>query len=102
MECALKACIAKTTKRYEFPDKDFARDCYTHKLAEFIVLAGLKQEFDRERNRNPQFDLFWGMVKDWSEEHRYEVGIGLPTARNFHRATTHATNGILPWIKQRW
>ena len=28
VECALKACIAKNTKRYEFPDKQTVLDSY--------------------------------------------------------------------------
>ena len=31
IECALKACVAKKTKRYEFPRKD-AGSLYTHGL----------------------------------------------------------------------
>lgn len=27
IECALKACIAKRTRRHDFPDKEFARKC---------------------------------------------------------------------------
>ena len=32
VECALKACVAKRTARYDYPDKDLANQCYTHKL----------------------------------------------------------------------
>jgi len=31
VECALKACIAKQTSRHDFPDKQRAFDCHTHK-----------------------------------------------------------------------
>jgi HEPN domain-containing protein len=30
VECALKACIAKQTREYEFPDLKQVRDSYTH------------------------------------------------------------------------
>jgi hypothetical protein len=32
VECALKACIAKETKRYEFPDKKRVDSSYSHNL----------------------------------------------------------------------
>jgi HEPN domain-containing protein len=43
IECALKACIATKTKRHDFPDKDFAREVYTHNLADLVRIAGLKE-----------------------------------------------------------
>ena len=41
VECALKACIAKQTARYDFPDKSKANDSFVHDLKK---LAGV--EFD--------------------------------------------------------
>lgn len=36
VECALKACIAKNTKRFEFPPKPkFVQDLYQHDLTKF-------------------------------------------------------------------
>ena len=34
VECALKACVAKLTNQYDFPDKQLANKCYTHDLDE--------------------------------------------------------------------
>jgi hypothetical protein len=42
VECALKACIAKGTERYEFPDKKRVDASYTHNLQELVKLAGLE------------------------------------------------------------
>jgi hypothetical protein len=44
IECALKACIAKKTKRHDFPDKDFAIKTHTHKLEKLAELAGLMKQ----------------------------------------------------------
>jgi hypothetical protein len=41
IECALKACIAKKTKRYDFPDKATVQDSYTHDLIKLIKISGL-------------------------------------------------------------
>jgi hypothetical protein len=32
VECALKACIAKQIRRYDFPDLTFVRDSHTHNI----------------------------------------------------------------------
>ena len=41
IECALKACIAKKTKRYDFPDKEFFNETYIHDLQKLLKPAGL-------------------------------------------------------------
>src|SRR6266704_2273860 len=39
IECALKACIAKKTRRHDFPaDKTYAGKVYTHDLNELLKL----------------------------------------------------------------
>ena len=51
VECALKACIAKQTKRNEFPLKpDYARKVNSHDLEELLRLAGLDQQLQSECN----------------------------------------------------
>lgn len=32
IECALKACIARSVKEYDFPDKEYINAIYTHSL----------------------------------------------------------------------
>lgn len=44
VECALKACIAKATQRYDFPDKDSANASYTHNLEKLITVAKLGEK----------------------------------------------------------
>ena len=39
-ECALKACIAKATRRYEFPDRARVSACHTHDVVELVKQAG--------------------------------------------------------------
>jgi HEPN domain-containing protein len=47
VECALKACIAKLTKRNEFPLKpEYVRKTYTHDLSELLRLAGLEKQLE--------------------------------------------------------
>jgi HEPN domain-containing protein len=75
VECALKACVAKQVKRFDFPDKKIANEAFTHDLEKLIRVAGLAPEFDRDRKANAALDLNWAVVKDWTEPVRYELGI---------------------------
>ena len=72
VECGLKACIAKKTKRYDFPDIKTVGDSYTHRIEELIGVAGLKQDLQNEINRSRRFAVNWTVVKDWKEVSRYE------------------------------
>ena len=100
VECALKACIAKETKRYEFPPKkQYVQDVYTHNLERLLKLAGLNKQLDSDMKVNPALGINWGVVKEWSEESRY-VMAGL-NGKDIYTALG-GSNGVLTWIKQRW
>ncbi len=62
----LRAYIAKQTKRYEFPDKKFVNDRYTHDLTKLLSVSGLEPEYRKEIVRTPNFEPNWTIVKDWS------------------------------------
>jgi HEPN domain-containing protein len=85
VECALKACVSKQVKRYDFPDKKFANAAYTHGLEDLVGIAGLSLDLKRDRN----------------ESFRYDLGITRQQARDLYSACT-GRNGILSWIKRRW
>ena len=102
IECALKACVAKQIKRYDFPDKNLANEAFSHDLKKLIRVAGLEPEFEKERKTNPALDLNWAVVKDWSEACRYDLSITEAQARDLYSACTTRKNGVLPWIKKRW
>jgi HEPN domain-containing protein len=72
IECALKACIAKKTRRHDFPDKELAQDVYTHDLTRLLKHAGLAQQMAQEFRADPSLAQRWGFVKDWKEQSRYE------------------------------
>ena len=100
IECALKACIAKETKRHDFPPKpEDVRDVYTHDLKKLLRLAGLDKQLENDMQGNPALAINWGVVKDWDEKSRYVVS-GL-NGKDMHRAVT-GPDGVLTWIKQRW
>ncbi len=71
VECALKACIARQTRRYAFPDKELVSKSYTHDLTRLIDAANLKDELAAERRSNAAFDANWKTVILWTEQSRY-------------------------------
>ena len=103
VECALKACIAKQTMRYDFPPKkNIVSDYYSHDLGKLINQAGLKHDFDNDKNKNAKLQLNWTTVKDWNEESRYRTDISRAEAEGLYSACTSRKNGLLSWIKTKW
>jgi hypothetical protein len=101
IECALKACVAKQTRRYDFPDKRIANEAFTHDLEKLIRVAGLGLDFANDRTTNRALEINWAVVKDWSEAVRYEYGITEAQAKDLYSASV-GRNGVLPWIRKRW
>ena len=102
MECAIKACIAKQVKAHDFPDKQLATASFTHKLGDLLGVAGLKQKMQEKEKIDEEFKLNWAVIKDWSEDARYEHTIEETLVKDFFRAITNDKTGILVWIKSWW
>lgn len=101
IECALKACIAKKTKRYEFPDKREVEACYTHKLSNLLKIAELEQVLNDMDGSITNLPSNWMVVKDWTETSRYEKR-SREDAKDIYIAITEPSGGVLPWIRQYW
>ena len=107
VECALKACIARKTQEFDFPEKKRVNDSHTHDLGKLLVLAGLSEEIQLEFAANTAMEWRWGIVRDWSEESRYQMFQG-GEAERIQRATLMINvigsrhGGVMQWIKQRW
>ncbi|MCC6545316.1 MAG: DNA-binding protein [Nitrospirae bacterium] len=102
IECAFKACIAKQTKRFDFPDQRLVNDSYTHNIARLLEISGLKVHHEKEIKRNPNFAVNWTIVKDWSEQYRYINNITELKAKDIYSAVTARKTGVLTWIKRLW
>ena len=98
VECALKACIAKATQQYEFPDLNRTRRLYSHNLDDLLREAELQ---DLMRNTDTQIRLEWGKVSTWRIESRYRLGVSESDATEFVRVIA-APQGILSWLIQYW
>ena len=100
IECALKACIARKSRRHEFPPNvNYVRSLYTHKLEELLQLADLDKQLANDMKTNIGLATNWGVVKSWSEESRYRIS-GF-NGKDLYTAVAGPDGGLL-WIKQRW
>jgi HEPN domain-containing protein len=71
IECALKACIARSTKRYDFPERSLLQGAYTHDLTQLLRTAKLESARDEEFQRDRDFMHNWQAVQQWTEHTRY-------------------------------
>lgn len=92
IECALKACIARKTNEYDFPPRD-AQKFYSHDLEDLSVRAGLDTELKA-------LGVKWTIVKDWSEESRYETA---PESKARDLITAiGGLDGVFECIRRSW
>ena len=100
VECALKACISKKTRRHEFPPKKkYVENVYKHDLNILLKLADLEKHLEKDMQTNRELAANWNTVKVWNEESRYLVS-GL-NGKDLYAAIT-GVDGVLPWIKKLW
>jgi HEPN domain-containing protein len=102
VECALKACIAKQVRRYDFPDRHIVNDSYTHNITDLLSTAGLTRHLRIDAQIDKELDAHWAIAKDWSEQSRYETAISEVAVRSFYTAVTARRNGVLAWLTKWW
>jgi len=101
VECALKACIAKRTKRHDFPDKKTVNESWTHILDNLVGLAELKGSLDDEIKNDPLFSQNWANVKRWKEDSRYAIN-GEREAVDMVDAISDRKHGVLRSLRLHW
>lgn len=101
VECALKACIAKRTKRHDFPDWKLARESWIHDLQQLIGPAGLKSSLAAELKADQVFSRNWANVIRWKAEIRYEL-TAEREAVDLIKAISDRRHGVLRWLKRHW
>jgi len=99
IECALKACVAKQTRRHDFPDKRHANQVFTHDLEDLLKLARLDSPLGKDLKAKPELAKNWGVVRGWNGGSRYETS-GLKGKDMV--VAVNSVDGILEWIKLRW
>jgi hypothetical protein len=101
VECAIKSCIAKKTRRHDFPDKQTVQDSYSHNLTKLVAVAGLDALLLLENDQDAEFKRNWATLKDWSEERRYLLN-SEEEAYDLYRAVTGRQHGVMRWIRRHW
>ncbi len=103
IECALKACVAKNTQQFDFPNKQLANAVYTHDLGKLVKAAGLEPIRIALGNGNPAFLINWTLVKQWNEGARYKTWSPME-AEDMCKAVSDPNphEGVLEWINQYW
>lgn len=102
LECAIKVCIAKQVRQYDFPNKELAQKSHQHKLTDLLGVAGLKQKLNEKEKVDLDFKLNWAVAKDWTVESRYECSIESSKANDLFQAVTDEYSGVLAWLKTFW
>jgi HEPN domain-containing protein len=100
VECALKACIAKGTRRLEFPDKKRVDDSHSHDLQKLVRVAHLDTLLSQAK-LDPKFRSNWDATEAWSEQSRYRRH-RRESAEIFLKAVSDNRRGVIAWIKLHW
>ena len=98
VECAIKACIAKQTQRYDFPDKSRVNKSHVHNLTELVGIANLSSQLQLARQGNPYLQASWDVVINWSEQSRYQTS-NQADAGAMIDAVGQTRGGVLSWIR---
>lgn len=101
IELALKACIAKKTQEYSFPNKAIVNKNHTHVLKDLLKSAELKIQLDNDKIRDPQLSSYWADVENWSNATRY-IRVPQNYAESLFNAISDQNSGVFTWIKQHW
>ncbi|HYM12551.1 MAG TPA: HEPN domain-containing protein [Bryobacterales bacterium] len=98
VECGIKACLAKKTKRYAFPPepKAVSQRYYTHSLSALLDEVG--GPLAAEMKNHPK----WGLTTEWSEGYRYSIDTAPSLAQEFYAAVADKKSGVLTCIKKYW
>lgn len=102
VECALKSCIAKETKEFDFPDKKRVNESYSHDLQNLLRTAKLEDHCKTQIGSNDKFARYWANIVNWDETKRYELQTTEEDARDLFKAIADPTDGVLQWLKDSW
>lgn len=100
VESALKACVAKNTRQFDFPlPPEEARKIWSHDLNRLLEFSGLSSNLASQPD---SLISNWNSVKRWENDSRYDFGISEDEAKQMYLGITDATYGVLPWLRTLW
>ena len=97
VECALKACIAKKTREFEFPNKDSSK-LYTHRLEVLLEYAGTQIA---DALAEPAVAPKWSTVVFVARGQPISVAHG-GRCQSFVCGIADAPNGVLECTRKHW
>lgn len=98
VECALKACIAKQTRKFDFPDKNKVQESWSHDLEKLFKLAEVEKELKEAVRGEASLADNWALVKDWDVSSRHERVTDVRKAKDLMRAV----EGAMEWLRLHW
>lgn len=102
VECALKACICRKTKQFDFyPHPDESRGAWTHDFKKLVKLSGLESDFKEARQADDNLEVNWKSIEGWKESSRYEAR-SQQEAQTLFSAIADPDHGVLSCIKRNW
>lgn len=101
VECALKACFAKSVNQHDFPDKQRVLAVYQHDLTNLLRVSGVEGDLMSDSVSDPALRSNWETVRTWSEHSRY-TRWSQAQAEVLLTAITDPAHGVLPWITRHW
>ena len=104
IECALKACIAKKTRLYDFPPKN-SREVYTHELEDLLRSAEIGKAFQQDRTIDLKLAQYWEIVKECKPEYgRYDLrgATRARAAKALLLAIEDRHHGVLQCLSKYW
>lgn len=103
IECAIKACIANQTRRYEFPDKARQVEAFQHKLNKLVkAVPRIDTALQADWASDAQFAARWNIVAGWDVDSRYDLTITRRKAAAMLDAVTISPGGVLEWFQHHW
>lgn len=102
VECALKACIARSTMAGDFPDRTKVQESWKHDLRLLLKLADLEMKLVADSKTEKEIGDNWAVAKEWRETSRYDRTIDEIRARDLLNAVADSPNGVLAWLQRYW
>jgi len=67
-----------------------------------MSIAEVRDGLEAARAAGKSLGLNWEIVRDWSEEARYNLNISKEDALELYSAITMRQTGIMAWLRSHW
>ncbi len=99
VECALKACYARRTRRFDFPPEDREyKTAYSHELGKLATIAGVRGELEQAGTK---LASNWTTVQRWSHHSRYRP-VTKQQAEELLAAISERRDGVFVCLRKLW